>query len=96
MSQGKGWKELVPGGIIVEAGNAKEYKTGDWRTEKPEVNLEGCIHCFFCWAYCPDSAVVVDSENGKMVGFNYDYCKGCGICASICPPKVITMIPEES
>ncbi|HQE25323.1 MAG TPA: ferredoxin, partial [Candidatus Atribacteria bacterium] len=34
MDKLKGWKELVPGGLIVEAGNAKEYKTGDWRTEK--------------------------------------------------------------
>jgi len=24
MSDLKGWKELVPGGLIVEAGNAKE------------------------------------------------------------------------
>ncbi|MBP9015272.1 MAG: 4Fe-4S binding protein [Candidatus Atribacteria bacterium] len=96
MGELKGWKELIPGGIIAEAGNAREYKTGDWRTEKPELNLEKCINCFFCWAYCPDNAVIVDAEAGKMVAFNYDYCKGCGICASICPAKgAITMVEER-
>ncbi len=55
-----------------------------------------CIHCFFCWAYCPDNAVIVDAEAGKMLAFNYDYCKGCGICAAACPAKgAITMVPER-
>ncbi|MDP8292431.1 MAG: 4Fe-4S binding protein [Candidatus Orphnella occulta] len=26
-----------------------------------------------------------------MEGFDYDHCKGCGICASICPVKCIKM-----
>ncbi|MFP3483271.1 MAG: 4Fe-4S binding protein, partial [Caldivirga sp.] len=25
---------------------------------------------------------------------NYDYCKGCGICANECPVKAIKMVPE--
>jgi len=25
---------------------------------------------------------------------NYDYCKGCGICANECPTKAIEMVPE--
>ena len=29
------WKELTPGGTIYNAGNAKEFKTGDWRSMKP-------------------------------------------------------------
>ncbi|MGB9785258.1 MAG: 4Fe-4S binding protein, partial [Fervidicoccaceae archaeon] len=23
-----------------------------------------------------------------------DYCKGCGICAKVCPQKAIEMVPE--
>ncbi len=95
MSKLKGWKELTPGGIITEAGNAREYKTGDWRTERPQVNKEKCINCLFCWAYCPDASVIVDADKGVMVGFDYDHCKGCGICASTCPAKAIDMIPER-
>jgi len=26
--------------------------------------------------------------------FDYDYCKGCGICANECPTKAIEMVRE--
>jgi pyruvate ferredoxin oxidoreductase delta subunit len=26
-------------------------------------------------------------SEGKMTGIDYDYCKGCGICALECPGK---------
>ncbi len=88
----KGWKEIPIGGLITKAGNAEEYKTGDWRTFRPVRDESKCIHCMFCWVYCPDSSVLV--KEGKMVGFDYDHCKGCGICASVCPKKCITMEKE--
>jgi Pyruvate/2-oxoacid:ferredoxin oxidoreductase delta subunit len=28
--------------------------------------------------------------------FNYDFCKGCGICAQECPCGAIDMIPEQT
>lgn len=88
-----GWKELVEiGPIILEAGNARKYKTGDWRTFRPEIDYSKCTTCMFCWLFCPDSAISFD---GKRVEINYDYCKGCGICAAECPVKCITMKEEE-
>ena len=78
-------KDLHEGGIIREAGNSATYKTGDWRTFVPRFVEENCIHCMFCWIYCPDTAVTVKDE--KMTGFNYDHCKGCGVCAMECPGK---------
>ena len=44
--------------------------------------------------FCPDMAVIV--EDGRVVGFDYKHCKGCGICAKECPSKVhaIDMVPE--
>ena len=79
--------ELAEAGIITEAGNAAEYKTGDWRTYSPRFVEENCTHCLYCWIYCPDSAIEVDSSGDKprMTGINYDHCKGCGICATECP-----------
>jgi pyruvate ferredoxin oxidoreductase delta subunit len=41
---------------------------------------------------CPDDSV--KAENGKYE-IDYDYCKGCGICAHECPADAIEMIPEE-
>ena len=95
MSKPKGWKELPIGGLITEAGNAEEYIVGGWRTYRPVWIPENCIHCLFCWIYCPDSAIKV--KDGKMMGIDYDHCKGCGICAVECPAKkkAIEMKLEE-
>jgi pyruvate ferredoxin oxidoreductase delta subunit len=90
------WKEL-PFGDSMQAGTAEEFETGDWRSEKPIWHQEKCIHCLQCWIHCPDTSIQI--ENGKMTGIDYKHCKGCGICAKICPvkpEKAITMEPERS
>ncbi|MBU1753480.1 4Fe-4S binding protein [bacterium] len=89
-----GWKGLPIGGLILEGGTAEQYKTGGWRSIRPVMDTAKCIHCLTCWCYCPDSSIMV--ENEKIVGFDLDHCKGCGICAKECPPKVgaIKMVAE--
>jgi len=89
----KNWREL-PVGDVLEGGTAANFKTGDWRNQKAIWKKDKCIQCMLCWIYCPDSAFIV--EDGKVVGINYDFCKGCGICDKVCPPKVdaIEMVPE--
>ena len=89
----KGWKNIPIGGNILEAGNSKNYITGTWRTFIPRLDKEKCVHCFQCWMFCPDNSISI-VEN-KMTGFDYDHCKGCGICVSVCPTKAITMEKEE-
>jgi pyruvate ferredoxin oxidoreductase gamma subunit len=86
------WFELPRGGLILDAGNAVAYATGGWRTFRPVVEMEKCTHCLYCWLYCPDDAVRVAGE--RFVGFDELHCKGCGICAAVCPPKAITMVEE--
>ena len=90
----KGYKDLPEGGVIPERGNSVLYKTGEWRSMKPVYYPEGCVHCLLCWAFCPEPAIEV--ENGRMLGIDYDHCKGCGICARECPrkEKALQMVRE--
>jgi pyruvate ferredoxin oxidoreductase delta subunit len=89
------YQELAPGGIIPQAGNAEEYSTGAWRLQKPVRRDEDCIDCMFCWVYCPDNACWTKDQSVKGLQFDYDHCKGCAICAEVCPKKCIDMVPEE-
>jgi len=66
-------------------------KTGTWRVFRPEIDLEKCIKCWRCWIFCPDAAI---ARNEHPV-IDYDYCKGCGICANECPVDAIEMGREE-
>ncbi len=93
MTEKPGWKTIPPGGLILAAGNAKEYKTGEWRTQRPVINKDLCSNCLTCWINCPDSSIVV--ADGKFKGFDLDHCKGCGICMAVCPKKAIRMEPER-
>jgi len=89
------WPELARGGIIPEAGTAEAYETGGWRTFRPVRDDECCIDCLFCWAYCPDSAVICREKSVKGLGFDLKHCKGCAICAEVCPKDCISMHPES-
>ncbi len=88
----KNWRDIPIGGKIIKPGTAKEFKTGNWRTLKPVRDEKKCIHCLRCFLYCPDNAVKV--KNGKVVKIDYNYCKGCGICARECPVGAIKMEKE--
>ncbi|MBI5430195.1 MAG: hypothetical protein HY938_07035 [Nitrosomonadales bacterium] len=41
------------------------------------------------------TSAVVKLGPGKRYGFNYDYCKGCGICVSEHHCGAINMVPED-
>jgi pyruvate ferredoxin oxidoreductase delta subunit len=88
----KGWKACLWGGVIVDAGNSVLYKTGDWRSQRPIRDEKKCTDCLQCWIMCPDGAIKV--KDGKVVGIDYDYCKGCGICCKVCPFDAIEMEQE--
>lgn len=87
------WRDLEIGAIVTDSGNASSYRTGDWRSQKPEYNFERCIKCGLCSIYCPE-ACIVKNDKGYFEADLY-YCKGCGICARECPTKVITMVEEK-
>ncbi len=76
--------------------NSFTASVADWRIEKPIFNKDYCIDCQFCWIYCPDISII--SRDKKMVGVDYDHCKGCGICVEVCPtnPKSLLMFEERA
>ena len=57
------------------------------------LSCGNCFECDNCYGVCPDNAVVKRGP-GKRFEFNYDYCKGCGLCAAECPCGAIKMVPE--
>jgi ferredoxin len=42
----------------------------------------------------PDNAVIKLADGQYAV--DYDYCKGCGLCAAECPCGAIEMEPEQT
>lgn len=57
------------------------------------LSCGNCFECDNCYGVCPDNAVIKLGP-GKRFAFNYDYCKGCGICVAECPCGAIDMVPE--
>ncbi len=57
------------------------------------LSCGNCFECDNCYGVCPDNAVVKLGP-GKRFRFNYDYCKGCGICVAECPCGAIRTEPE--
>ncbi len=88
-----GWRDLEVGCVVVNPGNASQYKTGDWRSMRPVVNKANCIRCGICYIFCPDMAIR-KTEEGYFEADLY-YCKGCGICEQECFTRCISMVPEE-
>jgi 2-oxoacid:acceptor oxidoreductase delta subunit (pyruvate/2-ketoisovalerate family) len=87
------WQQLEIAGAVVR-NEPDRVRTGGWRTGvKPEVDLSRCVDCLLCWLYCPDSAVVL--EGTAFAGFDLEVCKGCEICAEMCPVEAIEMVPDE-
>ena len=62
--------------------------TGSWSLDRP-VLTDACTACALCALFCPEGAIV---RADGVVSIDYLYCKGCGICESVCPVRnAITM-----
>ncbi len=58
------------------------------------MSCGNCFQCDNCFGVCPDNAVrKVDEAHGYA--FDFDFCKGCGLCVQECPCGAIEMVPEE-
>ncbi len=57
------------------------------------LSCGNCFECDNCYGVCPDNAVIKLGP-GNRFAIDYEYCKGCGICAVECPCGAIDMKPE--
>lgn len=83
--------KITPGAVVI-GGTSTGYLTGNWRDQRPVIEIEECKYCGICYEVCPDSAVIVNDGTYQI---DYDYCKGCGLCAYECPADCIQMVAEE-
>ncbi len=58
------------------------------------LSCGNCFECDNCYGICPDNAIKKVGP-GQGYEFNYDFCKGCGLCAAECPCGAIAMEPEQ-
>ncbi|MCX6695898.1 MAG: 4Fe-4S binding protein [Candidatus Altiarchaeota archaeon] len=85
--------EITTGAVLASDGSTEKNKTGGWRAMRPVTDHAKCTGCGICWVYRPDASRFKDKDGKYDVVL--DYCKGCGICADVCPVKCITMVAEE-
>jgi ferredoxin len=57
------------------------------------VEISGCTLCVACTSVCPTGALSANPETPQL-RFLEDACVQCGLCATTCPEKVITLVPR--
>src|SRR5450756_2278499 len=73
-------------GVVVQPGTTRDQKKTGWRIYRPRFLQENCIGDRACELCCPDGAVYRIEK--KKYDADMDACKGCGICAEMCPVAV--------
>ena len=51
------WGDLEIGCIVLEPGSASQYKTGDWRSQRPILDTAKCVKCGLCAIFCPEGCI---------------------------------------
>lgn len=75
-------------------------KNAGWRQVRPVIDVASCTGCLQCYMYCPDGTIrkthaAKDDETQAAVFVDLDFCKGCGICKTVCKFNAIVMVPES-
>ncbi len=83
------YQDITLGDQVYGGGGARQFNTGEWRTQTPVVDWDKCTQCLMCAPMCPDSSIPV--KDGQRLEFDLEHCKGCAICVGCCPVGAITM-----
>lgn len=84
------------GSTCAPAGHLVSRNAG-WRSVRPFIDAARCTGCLKCYMHCPDGTLYRThaSPGDVVVAVDLDFCKGCGICAKICPFDAIDMVIER-
>ncbi len=89
-----GYKNASIGGINKIIGSSISNDLSPTRRGYvPVILKDKCTHCGYCDLFCPDMAFKF--VDGKNLGIDYHYCKGCMRCVSICKEKAIIKMSEK-
>lgn len=81
-----GWRNMLNGGTI----DALTHNTSgrdnriSGRGKVPEFHPERCSSCGICLTVCSDPGGLM-WQNGRMIGIDQAFCKGCMRCVEVCP-----------
>jgi pyruvate ferredoxin oxidoreductase gamma subunit len=83
-----GWRNMLNGGTIdalthTTAGRDNRIAAGG---RVPRFQAEACNSCGICMTVCSDPGGLLWQE-GRMVGIDDAFCKGCMRCVEVCPPN---------
>jgi len=89
------------GGVILDSGNSVVKNLSTSRQGfLPAYDPDTCVHCGICDIVCPDLCFVwSDDGEGepavRLLGIDYNYCKGCLKCIDACPTGSLTELRED-
>jgi 2-oxoacid:acceptor oxidoreductase delta subunit (pyruvate/2-ketoisovalerate family) len=83
-------KKGIP--YMEATGDSVKRNVGSWRIFRPIIDKNKCIRCRQCWISCPESAMKLDDKDFPRI--DYRVCKGCLVCADVCPVKCIKKVRE--
>lgn len=92
-----GWRNMLNGGTIdalthTTAGRDNRIAA---QGRVPKFAPEDCTSCGICLTVCSDPGGLL-WEDGKMVGIDERFCKGCMRCIEVCPRAGDALaLPEE-
>ncbi len=98
-----GYDTAPIGGVLPRPGNTVSNNMMTSRTGwLPVFDDKKCIHCGLCDLVCPDYCIVWEAQGNdpipdstRMLGVDYQYCKGCQRCVETCPTGALTREVEE-
>jgi 2-oxoacid:acceptor oxidoreductase gamma subunit (pyruvate/2-ketoisovalerate family) len=100
-----GADDIALAGVWYSPGGSVKVRTGSLGVYKIKFIKENCINCMACWLACPDMCIKREKDakgTWHIVGSDHFHCKGCRICAEVCPGKKgnkarvpVMGVPEE-